>query len=283
MPDTLKYNKLAGTRILVLGGTSGIGYAVAEAALEAGASAIIISSSNPEKIEKSIGRLKSSYPDLSSHCTITGKPCDLADITKLEDNIKALLAFATDDDKQQLDHIVNTAGDFKPQPALHDVDALTVRDAGISRFTAAVMLAKHATLPAGPNSKTPLAPGPKSSITLTSGSTAEKPYPGRTYGSGYAAALQGVTKGLAVDLAPVRVNLVLPGAVETELWNFMPKEQRSGFLQHFSKECLTGVVHGPEMVAEAYVYAMKDANITGSCVSSNGGALLSRPKMEVGV
>lgn len=69
--------------------------------------------------------------------------------------------------------------------------------------------------------------------------------------------IQGLARSLAIDLAPVRVNVVYPGAVETPLWDGVPEEQRQGMFREFEKKILTGSIGKPEEVAEAYLYTMR--------------------------
>ena len=85
----------------------------------------------------------------------------------------------------------------------------------------------------------------------------------------YGAGLYGMTRGLALDLAPRRVNCVSPGATITELWG--PKEMREKRAEMMKERMLLGKVGSPEEVAEVYVYLMRSWNATGSVVSSNGG------------
>ena len=82
-------------------------------------------------------------------------------------------------------------------------------------------------------------------------------------------------RGLAVDLAPIRVNLISPGAVLTPLWDGMEKEQMEKFMEIAKGKCTTGQVGRPEDVAESYLYVMRDWNVTGSVVDTNGGSLLT--------
>jgi len=84
-----------------------------------------------------------------------------------------------------------------------------------------------------------------------------------------------MVRGLAVDLKPVRVNLVSPGAVETELWDSLPKEAREGYFKTVGAKLLTGGIGMPEDVAECYLWLMKDKNVTGTVVQTDGGALLT--------
>ena len=81
-------------------------------------------------------------------------------------------------------------------------------------------------------------------------------------------------RNLALDMAPVRVNLISPGAVETELWEGMPKEAYEGFKKTLKAKHTTGEMGRPEDVAQAYLFVMLDANCTGSVIDTNGGVLL---------
>ncbi len=79
------------------------------------------------------------------------------------------------------------------------------------------------------------------------------------------------TRGLAVDLAPVRVNCVAPGAVDTEFFQAYGGES---VLNQFKERTTTKTVGRPEDLAEAYLYCMRDHFVTGTVIGSNGGGLL---------
>lgn len=267
MSSTLKYTtKLSNQRILILGGSSGIGFCVAEAALEHGAD-VIITSSSSTKLDKTITRLRAAYPEQTAKQTIRTHACDLADTEHLDENIENLLQTATDGGTVKLNHVVFTAGDISRLPPLEEITPADTLSAGTVRFVGAVMLAKH--LPKY------MVSSPSSSLTLTSGVRAHKPAPGWAMASSWGAAIEGLMRGLAMDLKPLRVNLVEPGAVGTELFEQVPGDVLEGMLEVFRKSSLTGTVGRPEDVAEAYVYLMKDGFVTGSIVESNGGVMLA--------
>ena len=270
MADQTKYtNKVHGQRILVSGGTSGIGYAVAEALLESGAAQVILASSNQDKVNNKIKSLQASYPSKASR--VSGFTCNLSDRAALEPNIKTLLDQATNNGQNKLDHIVHTAGDGLAVIPVDQVDLDKVIQAGMVRYFSTFIFAKFA--------KQYINPGPKSSITLTTGTASERPLPGWGVVVGFATALQGVTRGLALDLAPLRVNLVSPGAVDTELWDTMGMsgDQKKGMLDNFAKSMPTGRVAAASDIAESYLLTIKDQNMTGTMVSTNGGVLLMGP------
>lgn len=238
MSDSKKYtSKLTSTRILVIGGSSGIGFCVAEACLEFGAT-VIVSSSNQSRIDSSIGKLLETYP--SAKGRISGYACDLS-TSKLEANIQNLLEQCGD----KLDHIVFTAGDKLAITKLEDASLEYIQNAGMVRFYAPLLVAKHAVKH--------LNPGPASSITLTTGSVSERPNKHWAIPGSYATGLHGMMRGLALDLAPIRVNLISPGAVMTPLWDGLSPDQVEGFMKTIAAKCTTAQVGNPEDVAESYL------------------------------
>ncbi len=258
--DAKKYtSKLANARVLIIGGSSGIGFSVAEASLEYGAS-VIISSSQKARVQSAIEQLLTTYP--SAKGRISGYPCDLSS-PSLEANIEQLFSQCGG----KLDHIVFTAGDPLSVMPLADATLETVQKAGMVRFFAPLLMGKHA--------KKNLNDGPASSITLTTGTISEKPHKNWSVIAPYGAGLHGMMRNLALDLAPIRVNLISPGAVLTPLWDGMAPEAREMLMESLKKSCTTGEVGKPEDVAESYLYVMKDRNCTGSVIDTNGGALLT--------
>jgi NAD(P)-dependent dehydrogenase (short-subunit alcohol dehydrogenase family) len=83
-----------------------------------------------------------------------------------------------------------------------------------------------------------------------------------------------LTRNLALDIKPIRVNLISPGAIDTERWDSLPPGQKEAVLASFTTKVTTGQVGQVEDVVEAYLYAMKDQNLTGTVISTNGGQLL---------
>jgi len=257
-------SKLHGKRILVLGGTSGIGFCVAEASVESDAT-VIISSSRQSKIDEKIKQLKTSYPD----ARITGHPCDLANAETVEQNIETMLKSATDDGKNKIDHVVFTAGDSSMVMGLANATVESIQKAGLVRVTGPILLAKLLV----PKYMTS---SPESSLTLTSGVNSHKPGVGWTIMAGWGSNLEGIARGLAVDLKPIRVNCVSPGAVHTELFDGrFSGGKLEEILKHFRDMTTTGTVGRPEDLAEAYLYCMKDHFVTGSVLHSHGGHLLT--------
>lgn len=260
MTDAKKYtSKLTDARVLIIGGSSGIGYSVAEASLEHGCH-VIISSSQKSRIDNAIKQLLQTYP--SAKDRLSGYACDLS-TPDVEANIKQLYTQCGD----KLDHIVITAGESLAIMPLADVTLEKMQQGGMVRFFAPLLVAKHASAH--------LNPGPASSITLTTGSVSQKPKKDWSLLASYAAGLHGMMRNLALDLAPVRVNLISPGGVRTPLWDGIPGEVLQRMMEEMEKMCTTGQVGKPEDVAESYLYVMKDWNCSGSVIDTNGGALLT--------
>ncbi|KUL87656.1 hypothetical protein ZTR_05887 [Talaromyces verruculosus] len=258
-------SKLAGQRVLILGGSSGLGFTTAEAAIENGAS-VTIASSNPQKLEKALHRLRTTYKSfLQSGQTITGQVCDLSNQQTLERNLHDLLRVAAGDSK--IDHITITAAPMLWPPPLNETKVEEVESHGFVRLVAPVMIAKlipqymHMTH--------------KSSFTMTSGSHTVKPDPGWALHAAYCGAVEALMRALAVDLKPLRVNVVSPGAVLTEGVIEILGDAYEREVERCRRNSTLGVCGKPEDLAEGYVYLMKDQYVTGTIIESNGGMLLA--------
>lgn len=261
MADQKKYtNKLAGKRILIVGGSAGIGYGVAEGSVENGAT-VIISSSQQSRVDGAIASLEKSYP--SAKGRVSGYAVDLSTESQLEENVAKLLQQAG-----KLDHIVYTAGDRLAQKPLKEATLAELKQGGMVRFFAPFMLVKTAF------ANDHLNPGPTSSITLTTGGISQRPRKDWSLVSGYAGGLHSLTRNLALELAPIRVNLVSPGAVDTPLWDRLARDERERLYAELGSKMPTGRVGNVEDIAHAYLFLMQDANCTGTVVDSNGGILL---------
>lgn len=263
--QAFKYlGKLQGKRVLVFGGTSGIGYAVVEALLEHGAQ-VTISGSKPEKLDNAVKRLHSSYPDLQDD-QISTSVCDLTGSDGLEARIRETLYAASKGAEQKIDHIVFTAGDRVDVAGgitgtnIHVINSLM----GVRVFAPALIAKVIATTDYVNKSA-------MTSFTFTSGTAHLQPRPTWPMVAMLSGALQGLARGLAIELAPVRVNVVNPGFVETELARGRPAE----FLQKVKESSLTKKLGKPEDIAEAYLYFMKDASADGAAIVSDGGKTLS--------
>ena len=230
-------------RVVVIGGGSGIGFAVAEAAREAGAE-VVIASSRAATVDAAVRRLAGS----------TGRTVDLRDEASIAGFFEDLGAF---------DHLAITAGDwggamFAPTG---DIDLDQARDGFAVRFWGALAAAKH-------GCRTIAQDG---SITLTSGMLAHRPMKGAPVATAVGGAVEHLARGLAIDLAPVRVNAVCPGIILTEQVKQMMPEAR---LRSFVAPLPVPRAGSPAEAARAYVYLMLNGYATGQILPVDGGGLV---------
>lgn len=262
-------NKLNGKRVLVIGGTSGIGFSVAEACVEFGA-IVTVASSRQEKIDHTIQRLTTSYPDAKDR--LSGHVVDLSS-PDVEEALTRLFDFATAGGKHTLDHVVSTAGDTLSVKKITDVTVPQVQQYGQVRFISMLMIAKLA-----PRYMDRSSGSSASSVTFTGGISSTKPPPGWAALVGWNCAKEAMIRGLAVDLAPLRFNLVAPGAVDTEYLLHMAgddTEKSRKLVEMFGSKGLLNKCASPEDTAEAYLYLMRDTFITGQVLKTEGGYLLT--------
>lgn len=258
--------KLLSKKVLIIGGTTGVGFSVARAVLEHGGLAII-SGSTPSRLSSAVDSLRSLYPDIPS-TRVAGKLANLADPATCEAEIVDLLDYAVQagTNNQRIDHIIFTAGDTFALVPLRDTSPEIILKIAQVRYIAATILAKHMV------GDKYISAGPGASLTLTAGSGATKPF-GRdwTLVAGMGAGMEGLIRGLAIDLAPIRVNLVVLGLVETDM---VKDRYGEDGIAYMVSQTLVGKIAKPEDVAEAYLYCMKDQFVTGKVLSTDGGRLL---------
>ncbi|KII87276.1 hypothetical protein PLICRDRAFT_42922 [Plicaturopsis crispa FD-325 SS-3] len=249
-------DKLFGKKIVIIGGSSGIGFGLAKSVLALGAH-VYISSSSSEKVQKAVDRLVATSSP--GKCFIQGIKLGGLDATHFEALFKEVGSF---------DHLVYTAGDplaivpILTTPVDELKKALNVRLWG----AVAAVQAAHPLL------------NPHGSITLTGGTAPYRPPTNWSVIVAGSGALQSLVRGLAVDLAPVRVNLVEPGATRTELWDQLvgglPGEAQEKVFAQQAENSLVKKMGEAEDIAEAYIYFMKADFVTGTNTIIDGGALL---------
>ena len=232
-------------RIVILGGTSGIGLAIAQRAAAEGAT-VIVASSRTERIDAALERLPASAE---------GYTVDVRREKDVRDLFSRLGTF---------DHLAFTAGETLQIGPIADTDLEGARRALDVRLWGAYAAAKHAVerlRPAG-------------SIVLSSGIAAARPEPNWTVASSICGALDALTRALAVELAPIRVNAVAPGVVRSDLWREMSEQDRSAMYDSLSHALPVGRVGEVGDVAETFLYLMRSAYSSGTVVTVDGGSVL---------
>ena len=167
-----------------------------------------ISSSNAGRVESAVESLQSAYA--STNAQVQGFACDVSSRASMESNICDLLQHTG-----EVDHIVYTAGDGIPPTPIGEATFEVIDHAMTVRYIAPVLLAKHA--------PRYLEKSFESSITLTTGIVTERPIPNWSVLVGGRSALVGLGKNLALDLRPIRVNVIALGAVDTNTWSHLPQ------------------------------------------------------------
>lgn len=110
------------------------------------------------------------------------------------------------------------------------------------------------------------------SITLFSGVVSQKPMPGGAAYASVGAATEALARILALELAPVRVNTVVPGIIDTPAWDaLMPADAKAGFFADVAGKLPVGRIGRPEDVADAVAFLVRNEFITGTTVIVDGG------------
>jgi NAD(P)-dependent dehydrogenase (short-subunit alcohol dehydrogenase family) len=239
------HRELSGKRIVVLGGSSGIGLAVAQQAVAQGAMAII-ASSNADRVKQAVATLEGKAE---------GHALDLSNERDIQDFFQKIGGF---------DHLVFTAGDTLQLNELAATDLSKARHAFELRYWAVLAAVKHAS--------THIREG--GSIVLTTGIAGERPHKGWTMAASVCGAIVSLTRALAVELAPIRVNAVSPGVVRTNLWQSMNADAREHLYESVGKSLLVGRVGEACEIARAYLFLMQQSYGTGQTVVLDGGAVL---------
>ncbi|WP_409290429.1 SDR family oxidoreductase [Peribacillus sp. SCS-37] len=235
---------LSGKRVVVLGGTSGIGLATAKAFQDQSAQVIIAS--------RSVSKLNEAKQVLGGN--VEGHEIDFRSEEKVAEFFSRVGKF---------DHLVVTAGEGA-MGHFSELPVASAKEAFDSKFWGQYISVRSA-LPYL---------NKESSITLTSGVYGVRPPEGATTLAAINSAIDGLVRGLSVDLAPIRVNVVSPGIVDTPIYAGMQEDQRLGMFNGIAQQLPVGRIAKPEDIAETYVYLAKSAFTTGTAVLIDGGAHL---------
>jgi NAD(P)-dependent dehydrogenase (short-subunit alcohol dehydrogenase family) len=231
---------LAGKKVVVVGGSSGIGLATAELAKKEGAE-VVVASRNAERLKAAADRI--------------GAKAITADVTS-DDSVADLFRKCG-----PVDHVVVTAAQLRTGPfktvAMDDVRATME-----SKFWGAWRVARSAEI------------RPGGSLTLVTGYFSTRPRSGAVIVGAANGALESLTKGLALELAPVRVNAVSPGLIDTPIRASMPEAARRDMLTKAAAALPVGRVGTGEDIAQQILAFMMIGFATGSVVYIDGGALV---------
>ncbi|MEE1822769.1 SDR family oxidoreductase [Streptomyces sp. BE20] len=238
---------LAGRRVVVVGAGSHTGRALAHTASAAGAE-LVLAGPDPRKLEWTAGELTGPTKVV---------PVDLAD----EDSIAALAA-ATG----RFHHLVSTAA-MPANGPLAELELADVHRAFAAKVYGPLLLAKH--LAGQAATDTP----DGASFTFFSGVAAWRPAPARTVMATTNGALAFLVQALAVEIAPVRVNAVSPGIVDTGAWDRMGAD-KTDFLRSVADRNPARRTGTTEDLVRAVHFAMTSPFVTGTVLHVDGGGRL---------
>lgn len=234
---------LQGARVLVIGGSAGIGEAVAQLAAAGGAQVTIAS--------RTVARLGTALARLPAG--VTGTELDVRD----DAAVQAFFAV-----QAPWQHVVLTASATPSGPA-RSLPLADAQEAMRSKFWGAYAVARHARVADG------------GSITFVSGVYSQRPNAGAVLQGAINAALEGLARGLALELAPaVRVNAVSPSTTVTPLWDRLGPEGRAHKLAGMAAALPLRRVAMPEDIARAILFVATNPFATGSTVLVDGGDAL---------
>jgi NAD(P)-dependent dehydrogenase (short-subunit alcohol dehydrogenase family) len=236
---------LTGKRVILLGASSGIGLATARKAAAEGASIVIVSG-NRQRIDQALQELPA------------GSEGYAVDLSK-EENIRDFFSSTG-----LFDHLVYSAGENLTLSPIAQTDIAQAQHFFTIRFWGAFAAVKYAASLINDGG----------SIGLTSGTASIRPGAGWSVASAICGAMEGFVRAMAVELAPIRVNCVVPGVIRTPLWNGMGPAERDELFHQVSRASLVKKVGLPEDVAEGFLYLMKQRNGTGQSLLIDGGATL---------
>ncbi|MDF1796716.1 MAG: SDR family oxidoreductase [Coxiellaceae bacterium] len=232
---------LEGKKIVIIGGSSGIGLAIAEACIEQGAE-VIIASRNKQKLAKANITLNNAAKTYA---------VDLTDESSIKSLFKSI---------GPIDHLQITGSEV----SFGELDTLSVEDAKNSfdsKFWGAYQAVKigHKQI------------SPEGSITLYSGGASQRPNKSSVALTSLNSAVEGLGRALAISLSPIRVNVISPGITMTPLFENMGKDVIDQVFDTYSPQLLVKRYAEASEVAKTATYLMNNAYVTGAIELVNGG------------
>jgi NAD(P)-dependent dehydrogenase (short-subunit alcohol dehydrogenase family) len=238
---------LENKKLIFIGGSSGIGLASAKAAVAVGAHAVIAS--------RSESKLKDAETEIGRTAPPGGNILTYAlDVTREQD----LQRFF--DWVGPFDHLVTTAADVTMGPFL-DTESPAARASFDSKFWGQYLAARYGApkIRAG------------GSITFFAGVASRRPIPGFSCIAAINGAIEALARSLALELAPIRVNVVSPGPVATPVYEFMPESQRKAYFDSLASRLPVRRAGTAEDLAEAVLFLIQNDYSTGAVFVVDGG------------
>ncbi len=236
--------RFEGQKIVIVGGSSGMGLATAKMAAAEGAT-VVIASRSEDRLRQARARIQ-------------GK-VELNTVNIMDEgSIKGFF-----DKIGEFNHLA-TPGSEAVRGSFLELEVKEARKAFDSKFWGQYQLAKYG------------APRIREggSITFFAGIWSQRPVFGAAVVAAINSAVEGLGRALAVELAPIRVNTVSPGIVDTPLYSGMEPGKRNAMFQGIAASIPAKRVGRPEDIAQAVIYLMANGYTTGSTLYVDGGATL---------
>jgi NAD(P)-dependent dehydrogenase (short-subunit alcohol dehydrogenase family) len=234
---------LRGKKIVVIGGSSGIGLGVVEAALDQGAQVVV-------------GSRKAEHQGFNAgKAGLRFLPVDVLDEASLAAFFREVGSF---------DHLALTPGGGVALAEFKSMDLVAARESFDLKLWGQAAAVKQALS----------ALNPQGSVTLTSGAASRRPAKTWAALSSLNGAVESLGRALSVELAPIRVNVVCPGFVDTPVWGAIPETRRKEIYGQRAEHSLVKRVGTPAELALAYLHFMQNSFATGTTLVVDGGSTL---------
>jgi NAD(P)-dependent dehydrogenase (short-subunit alcohol dehydrogenase family) len=235
---------LRGERVIIVGGTSGMGLGAVRAAAALGGEVIVA------------GRRLEAAQEVANviEGDVAAATVDVTDERSVRERFEAL---------GELDHLFVTASPGSRGPFLEQ-DVTAAQDYMNGKFFGSWTCARYAApiLRAG------------GSITLLSGGYAVRPQPGSAMVTAAFAAVEALSRALAVELSPTRVNTIRPGFIDSSMWDFLGEKERQAMREEQRASLPARRVGEIEDIGQAAAFLMTSPYVTGTVLEVNGGQLL---------
>ncbi len=236
--------RFAGQKIVIIGGSSGMGLATAKAAAAEEAQ-VIIASRSEEKLRQAQAQIKGSVEAIAVNVMDEG-------------SVKSFF-----DRVGKFDHLT-TPGSEAAMGLFLELDTKTARAAFDSKFWGQYHAAKYG----APNIR------PSGSITFFAGIWSQRPVLGGSVITAINSAIEGLGRALAIELAPIRVNVVSPGIVNTPIYARMALDKKEAMFKEVAASIPAKRIGKPEEIAQTVLYLMSNGYTTGSTLYVDGGTTL---------
>ena len=229
-------------KVVIMGGTSGIGLATAKLITTAGAIAVI-TGRDPEKLKRAITEL----PRTSRGIIVDAMSSD------------ALIKFYND--LGNFDHLVLSISGKVGGGPFKSLNIELLRQAFEAKFFAYFMAIQLSL-------KTLRETG---SIVLVTAGSARSSFAGTSGLAAVNGAIESMIPTLALELKPIRINAVSPGIIDTPWWDSWKKEQREAAFAQIAASTPVGRIGQPEDIAQAIMLLLENTYMTGTVIECDGG------------